>query len=121
MKKIVVGFLIGVILFFDASAQKKPLDHTVYDSWQRIGERLISPDGNWAVFVIELQEGDPTLIIRSLLDKKEIAYPRGTSPQLSFNGRFLIFKIRPTYAALREARIRKKKPEDLPKDSLCIA
>ena len=78
MKKIVVGFLIGVILFFDASAQKKPLDHTVYDSWQRIGERLISPDGNWAVFVIELQEGDPTLIIRSLLDKKEIAYPRGT-------------------------------------------
>lgn len=70
--------------------------------------------------MIELQEGDPTLIIRSLLDKKEIAYPRGTSPQLSFNGRFLIFKIRPTYAALREARIRKKKPEDLPKDSLCI-
>lgn len=120
MKKIVVGFLIGVLLSFDASAQKKPLDHTVYDSWQRIGERLISPDGNWAVFVIELQEGDPTLIIRSLLDKKEIAYPRGTSPQLSFNGRFLIFKIRPTYAALREARIRKKKPEDLPKDSLCI-
>jgi len=120
MKRIIIGFFIGFILLIDASAQKKPLDHTVYDAWQRIGERLISPDGNWVIYVIEAQEGDPTLVIRSLINKQEVVYPRGTAPQLSFNGRFLVFKIRPSYSAIREARIRKKKPEESPKDSLCI-
>ncbi|MFM2116937.1 MAG: hypothetical protein RL316_127, partial [Bacteroidota bacterium] len=55
MKRIIFGFFIGFILLIDASAQKKPLDHTVYDAWQRIGERLISPDGNWVIYVIEAQ------------------------------------------------------------------
>lgn len=41
-------------------AQKKPLDHTVYDQWQRIGDKLISPNGEWVVYTVEPQEGDGT-------------------------------------------------------------
>lgn len=104
----------------EVAAQKKPLDHSVYDSWQRVGERLITQDGSWVVYVIEVQEGDPTLVIRSLNSNQEVKYPRGATPQLSANNRFLVFRIKPSYSALREARIKKRKPEDFPKDSVCI-
>ncbi|MBM3412002.1 MAG: S9 family peptidase [Bacteroidetes bacterium] len=120
MRQFPIVLLFGLFLLTDVVAQKKSLDHTVYDSWQRVGERLISPDGNWVVYVREVQEGDATLVIRSLVDSKEIHYPRGVSPQLSANGRFLVFKIRPYYSSIREAKIKKQKPEELPKDSLCI-
>ncbi|MBM3158768.1 MAG: S9 family peptidase [Bacteroidetes bacterium] len=120
MKRIAFTLFFGLFIVIDIAAQKKPLDHTVYDSWERISERLVSPDGNWAVYVIDVQEGDPMLVIRSLVDSKEMRYSRGTAPQFSVNGRYLVFKIKPFYAAIREARIKKRKPEESPKDSLCI-
>ncbi|NBY25719.1 MAG: hypothetical protein EBQ65_08730 [Chitinophagaceae bacterium] len=101
-------------------AQKKPLDHTVYDQWQRIGDKLISPNGEWVVYTVEPQEGDGTLFIQSLSTKETQAFERGSAPQFSFSGRFLVFKVRPLYAQTREARIKKKKPEEFPKDSLVI-
>ena len=97
-------------------AQKKPLDHTVYDQWQRIGDKLISPNGEWVVYTVEPQEGDGALFIQSLSTKETQAFERGSAPQFSFSGRFLVFKVRPLYAQTREARIKKKKPEEFPKD-----
>ena len=45
-------------------AQKKPLDHTVYDSWQSIGERKLSNNGQWVVYTIDVQEGDGNLVVQ---------------------------------------------------------
>ena len=58
--------LILVIIFFAiaVNAQKKPLDHSVYDSWQSIGERAISNDGRLVVYTINPQEGDGVLYIQ---------------------------------------------------------
>ena len=102
--------------------QKKPLDHSVYDGWQSIGEKLISNDGNWAVYTINPQEGDNELIIqstnRSQTYKKSI--PRGYSAVITEDSRFVIFKIKSFYKDIRDARIKRKRGDDLPKDSLCI-
>ena len=46
-------------------AQKKPLDHSVYDGWQSIGEKMISNDGKWVAYTIAVQEGDNELVIQS--------------------------------------------------------
>jgi hypothetical protein len=60
------SWLIAVLLFpLFIAAQKKPLDHSVYDSWQSIGEKLISPDAKWIVYTIIPQEGDNELVILS--------------------------------------------------------
>ena len=120
MKQFAITLFFGIFFYAGVSAQKKALDHSVYDNWQRVGDRLVSQDGNWVSYVIEVQEGDPTLVIRSLTSEQEIIYPRGAAPQLSATGRFLVFRIKPSYTSIREARIKKKKPEDFPKDSLCI-
>jgi len=62
----------AVILFLlmgiSAVAQKKPLDHSAYDSWQSIGEKLVSADGRFITYVINLQEGDGELVIREGLN-----------------------------------------------------
>ena len=102
-------------------AQKKPLDHSVYDGWQSIGERTISNDGKWVVYTITPQEGDASLYIQSSTDavNKKIV-PRGYSPVITEDSRFVVFKIKPLYKETREARIKKKKPEDFPKDSIAI-
>jgi dipeptidyl aminopeptidase/acylaminoacyl peptidase len=103
-------------------SQKKPLDHTVYDSWQNIGEKMISNDGNWAVYTINPQEGDNELIIQSAsrANSYRKIIPRGYSAQVTEDSRFVICRIKATYKDLRDARIKRKRGDDLPKDSFCI-
>ena len=104
------------------TAQKKPLDHSVYDSWQSIGQKLISNDGKWIVYTVDPQEGDNELVIQSTVSdvgyKKTIA--RGYNALITEDSRYLIFRIKPFFKETREARIKKKKTEEMPKDSLAI-
>ncbi len=101
-------------------AQKKPLDHSVYDQWQSITEKTISNDGKYVAYTINPQEGDGVLVIQAVSGsyKQEIA--RGYGAMVSNNNHFVICRIKPPFKDTRDARIKKKKPEDLPKDSLAI-
>ena len=101
-------------------AQKKPLDHTVYDGWQNIGERMISNDGRWVVYSINPQEGDNELVIQSAdaTYKKTIA--RGYNAVITEDSRYAIFRIKPLFKDTRDARIKKKRPDEMPKDSFAI-
>ncbi|MBN8685612.1 MAG: S9 family peptidase [Chitinophagales bacterium] len=101
-------------------SQKKPLDHTVYDSWQRIGERMISNDGKWVVYTIDPQEGDNELVIQSADMKYKKSIARGYNAVITEDARYVIFRIKPFFKDTRDAKIKKKKPEDTPKDSLAI-
>ena len=49
MRFIFVICTLTISLF--VQAQKKPLDHTVYDTWQTIGERKLSADGSWSAYL----------------------------------------------------------------------
>ena len=115
-------FLVSFFAIQLVSAQKKTLDHSVYDSWQSIGQKLISNDGKWVVYTIEPQEGDNDLVIQSTSAdtsyKKIIA--RGYNALITEDSRYLIFRIKPFFKETREARIKKKKIDEMPKDSLAI-
>jgi len=115
-------FLLFIVLFkvSNIQGQKKPLDHTVYDHWQSIGERMISPDGKWVVYTIDPQEGDNELVIQSTEASYKKTIQRGYSAVLTEDSRFVVFKIKPLYQDTREARIKKRKAEDFPKDSIGI-
>lgn len=109
-----------VVVINAAYSQKKPLDHSVYNNWESIGEKMISNDGKWIVYTIDVQEGDNQLVIQSsdAQYKKEI--PRGYNALITEDSRFVIFKIKPYFSDTREAKIKKKKAEEFPKDSLAI-
>jgi dipeptidyl aminopeptidase/acylaminoacyl peptidase len=109
-----------ICISFIVSAQKKPLDHTVYDGWQSIGERAISNNGQFVVYTINPQEGDGVLVIQASDNsyKKEIA--RGYNATITEDNRYIIFRIKPFFKDSRDARIKKKTPDQVPKDSLGI-
>ena len=103
-----------------AQAQKKPLDHTVYDQWQSIKDMVLSNDGNWMSYTVAPQEGDGTLYIKQLKTNQVFSIDRGTQSKFTENNSFLIAKIKPTFNETRQAKIAKKKAEEMPKDSLAI-
>ncbi len=116
----IITFLFFFIPLFSL-AQKKPLDHTVYDGWQSIGERMISNDGKWVLYTVTPQEGDAILYIKSTAGNDyKMEVPRGYNATLTEDSRFAVFKIKPKYKETRDARIKKKRPEDLPKDSFGV-
>ncbi len=118
MKEIV---LFACLLFtLNSYSQKKPLDHTVYDTWQSIGEKYIANNGKLVAYTITPQEGDALLVLQQTDGKKLMEVPRGYNLKFTEDNRYLIFKIKPTYQQTRNARIKKAKPDDMPKDSLGI-
>ncbi|HEV3325343.1 MAG TPA: hypothetical protein VG052_07040, partial [Puia sp.] len=111
-------FILFLLAIHPAFSQKKPLDPTVYDGWQRVGERVLSADGKYIAYTVVPQEGDGCLYIRATGGNYAKQIPRGASVDFTADGRYVVFLIRPFFKDLREARIKKKPPEQMPKDTL---
>ena len=118
MKRFICSCLL--LLSIAAQAQKKTLDHYVYDQWQSIKDVILSNDGNWMSYTVVPQEGDGILYIKQFKTNQVFTIDRGTQSKFTENNRFLIAKIKPTFNETRQAKVGKKKPEEMPKDSLLI-
>ena len=115
-------FLLSSTLIF---SQKKPLDHTVYDSWKKLNNTTISKNGDVIATLITPQEGDGSLFIQRIETKNSkpgssIIFERIDNYRLSEDGRWTVALIKAPFAELRQARKKKKKKEDMPQDSLLI-
>jgi hypothetical protein len=118
-------FLLPVLALFalNASAQKaskKPLDHLVYDSWQSIANDRISNDGEKVMYVVKPQQGDADLVITNIKNTRHFHIPRADTARFTSDSRFALALIRPFYKDVRQAKIKKKKPAEFPKDTLAI-
>ena len=116
----ITTFIVLLLLSSFSYAQKKPLDHSVYDGWQNIAERLISDNGNYIAFTVVPQEGDGHLYIKKKDGASVAEIARGYNANMTDNSRFLICRIKPYFKDTRDAKIKKKRPEEMPKDSLAI-
>lgn len=118
--KSILTFLFVLTVVSGTFAQKKPLDHSVYDGWQSIGERLVSNDGKWVVYTVTPQEGDNELVIQTTDGAYKKTIARGYSALITEDSRYAVFKIKPLFKDTRDARIKKKKPDEMPKDSIAV-
>jgi dipeptidyl aminopeptidase/acylaminoacyl peptidase len=119
MKKIFL--VVAVIFAVQAFAQnKKPLTHDVYDGWKSVNERMISNDGKYAVYAINPQEGDGELTIHNLSTQNKKTISRGYSAVITQDNKYVVFKIKPIFQETRQAKIKKKKPDEMAKDTLAI-
>ena len=69
MKKLVALWAVALAAALGQSvlwAQKKPLDHDVYDSWQSVSGVKMSDNGKVLVWNVNPQEGDGTLYVRAI-------------------------------------------------------
>jgi dipeptidyl aminopeptidase/acylaminoacyl peptidase len=102
------------------AVQRKPLSHTVYDSWKEILYKSISTDGNFAAFTVNPQDGDGKAIFYHLKTNVQDSVRRAAEIQITFDNQRAVFKIKPQQKLVKDLRRQKKKKEDLPKDSLGI-
>ena len=103
-----------------AYAQKKPLDHSVYDSWKSLNAFSVPQNGDILMYNINPQEGDTELVIENIRTGKKTVVPRATNATLNQDGSKVVAVIKPLFSQTRDAKIKKTKKEDMPKDSLAI-
>lgn len=100
--------------------QKKPLDHSVYDRWETIANKQFTNDGKAITYQIAQQEGDKTLVLQFLDQKKKEVFPRGEQAAFTADSKYIVFAIRPFYTDLKAVKNKKKKEDEIAKDSLAI-
>ena len=77
-----------------AFAQKKPLDHSVYDGWQSTTAPVLTDDGRIMAYQITPQQGDAELVIVETATGRELKVERGGAATLSRDGRWAVFNIK---------------------------
>lgn len=101
-------------------AQKKEIDHTAYNAWNRISEVQISPSGKFTTYVVKPHRGDGYLYLVDTQTGKKDSIFRGTGARFSGAETHLIFAISPGFDTLRTCELNKVKKDKWPKDSLGI-
>ena len=113
-KLILVFLLVSGAVF----SQKKPLDHSVYDGWENISTTGLSEKGNLIFYIVSPQEGDAELFVKNNKGETLTTLPRSSNPKLTHGESYLVSMISPFFKDTRQAKIDKKKKDEMPKDSL---
>jgi len=118
MKRLFFPILATMVLCSTgAYAQKKPLDHSVYDAWESSQIHKLSKDGSVLAYSVNKQAGDAVLYVRNLNTGAELVIPRGERFTITEDAAFATCFIKAPYDSTRNAKIAKKKKEDMPKDT----
>ena len=116
----VVLALVGPIT---AEAQKRPLDHSDYDLWNRIQNQRLTPDGRFVTYQLTPGEGDGKVIVRDLRTGSDWTLERGADARFTDDSRWLVALVKPYEAAVEAAKEDPPEGEEAPpepKDSLVV-
>jgi len=114
-------FILSLWFLCDSSyAQKRTLDHDVYEIWNRFSDWEISNNGQWGLYQYGPEKGDDTLRVQRLTGEQGYQIPRGNSASFTHDSQYVIYKISPSEDTLHAAKKADLEDHDLPKDSLSI-
>lgn len=121
MKEKLISSAFVILLTAGAQAQQKPpIDHSVFDGWKNISSQTLSPSGKYIYYSISPQEGDAVTELKDQQNNLLYRRERAANPRLTQDEKFFITSIKPYFKDTRQAKIKKKKPDEMPKDSLAI-
>ncbi|MFC1500534.1 prolyl oligopeptidase family serine peptidase [Candidatus Zixiibacteriota bacterium] len=127
--KIRTGFPLSILFAIALSASivsaqegpKRPLDHSVYDDWNRLQGQALSADGKFVLYTLAPQDGgDVRLRIMNLVNGAEHVILNGTQARFTADSRYAVYLIEPTEAEMDEAEEADLKPAEQPKRRLLI-
>ena len=76
-------------------AAKRPLTYDVFESWKSIQGTRLSNDGQWLAYAVTSLAEDGMLFVRNLRSNQEYRHARGTNPQFTADGKYVMFTIVP--------------------------
>lgn len=86
------------------SAGPKPITLDDYAGFKRISGAAVSTDGKWMLYTVAPNEGDATLVVKSLDTDKTYEVVRGTGASFSENARWVAYFISPPSESSRGGR-----------------
>lgn len=110
--------LSSVCISLALSAQKKTLDHKVYDGWKQIDRTVLSENGNYVSYEINPQKGDGILYVDDFSGKNLLTVNRGTNFRFLNNDKFAVYTVKPFSDSIRIAKFKKVKKDKMPSDTL---
>ena len=120
------GFLLLIyILYFlpflnAQTANKKPITTSDFAAWKVLDNPIISADGKFVALEINPQKGDGNLVVKTIDSKKEDLFARGYAASFSPESDLIVYKIKQPADSIRDAKKKKLKKEQMPKDSIGI-
>jgi dipeptidyl aminopeptidase/acylaminoacyl peptidase len=100
-------------------AQKKTINHEIYNDWKSLKSPIISPNGNFISYEIAPHRGDGILFYGDKNNPNKTIL-RGKRPQFSKDESLLVFSIHPGFDTLRNLELEKVNKKDWVKDSLGV-
>lgn len=101
--------------------QKRSLTHADYDGWESLSSEKITKNGLFVGYQISPQDGDSRLeIFPFKTPTKKTVIPRGNGFLFTPDDAYAVGKIAAQKDSVYALKLKKKKGDDLPKDSLFI-
>ena len=119
----VFGWAVAILLFSQSglAQQKRSLTHADYDSWESLSAEKITKNGKFVGYQISPQDGDGRVEIFPFKSpNQKISISRGTGFVFTADDTFALGKIVAQKDSVYALKIKKKKGDDLPKDSLFL-
>ncbi len=101
-------------------AQKKRLDHTVYNEWKSLKSHQISNDGRYVSYEINPHRGDGYLYLYDVETERLDSFPRAKKASFSGNNDYFAYMVTPHYDTLRQKELDDVDKKKWPKDTLVI-
>jgi dipeptidyl aminopeptidase/acylaminoacyl peptidase len=112
--------LVAMAATVQAQSAKQALNHDAYDIWNRITGQSISDDGRWILYHSVSEANDPVLHVKTVAGTTAHVVERGQDAAFSDDGRFVVFRIPPAKAAVKQAEKDDVPEARQPQDSLGI-
>jgi dipeptidyl aminopeptidase/acylaminoacyl peptidase len=116
-------YALSLVLLCIASstmAQKKILNHSDFDIWNRIQRQTMASDGNFIMYSLQKGEKDSQLKIKDKNGDFIFEHERSEKGQFTYDSKFVIFSIKEWKDSILEMKRRKVKKNKMPKDTLGI-
>lgn len=120
MVRISLSLVMSICLLPILLPAQQQLEIEDFAIWNQIENEQLSNDGRWVTYVLEPDNGDPTVVLYDTEQAREWRFERADKPQFNAESSHLVFMAHPAKDSLREMRRRKVKKDSLPGDTLAI-
>ena len=113
-------YILILLLSFNIYGQKKVLDHSDFDIWNRIQNSSIDSKGEYIMYSIEKGEKDSHIKIKDLDNNLIFDHERSGRSQFTYDSEFAIFTIKAWEDSIKVMKRNKVKKDKMPKDTIGI-